>query len=77
MGNTGRADSQEPFGNANCTGRAPLQVTLDKGWNEILIKLPVGAFSTSENRLVKWMFTCALTTPDGRAAAEVKYLTDF
>ena len=77
VGNTGRADSQEPFGNANCTGRAPLQVTLDKGWNEILIKLPVGAFSTSENRLVKWMFTCALTTPDGRAAAEVKYLTDF
>ena len=73
VGNTGRADRQEPFGNANCTGRAPLQVTLDKGWNEILIKLPVGAFSTPEYRLVKWMFTCALTTPDGRAAAEVEY----
>ena len=50
---------------------------LDKGWHEILIKLPVGAFSTPETRLVKWMFTCALTTPDGRAAAEVKYETDF
>ena len=73
VGNTGRADRQEPFGNANCTGRAPLQVTLDKGWNEILIKLPVGAFSSPEYRLVKWMFTCALTTPDGRAAAEVEY----
>ncbi len=77
VGNTGRADSQEPFGNANCAGRAPLPVPLDKGWNELLIKLPVGAFSTPETRLVKWMFTCALTTPDGRAAAEVKYETDF
>ena len=28
---------------------------------------------TPETRLVKWMFTCALTTPDGRAAAEVEY----
>ena len=77
VGNTGRADRQEPFGNANCAGRTPIPVTLDKGWNEFLIKLPVGAFSTPENRLVKWMFTCALTTPDGRAAAEVKYSTDF
>ena len=77
VGNTGRADSQEPFGNANCAGRAPLPVPLDKGWNELLIKLPVGAFSTPETRLVKWMFTGALTTPDGRAAAEVKYETDF
>jgi hypothetical protein len=77
VGNTGRADRQDPFGNANCAGRAPLPVPLDKGWNELLIKLPVGAFSTPETRLVKWMFTCALTTPDGRAAAEVKYETDF
>ena len=77
VGNPERADSQDPFGNANCAGRAPLPVSLDKGWNEILVKLPVGAFSTPETRLVKWMFTCALTTPDGRAAAEVKYSTDF
>ena len=77
VGNTGRADRQDPFGNANCAGRAPLPVTLDKGWNELLVKLPVGAFSTPETRLVKWMFTCALTTPDGRAAAEVKYETTF
>ena len=76
-GNPGRADSQDPFGNANCAGRAPLPVVLDKGWNELLVKLPVGAFSTPETRLVKWMFTCALTTPDGRAAAEVDYSTDF
>lgn len=76
-GNTELADYQEPFGNANAAGRAPMTVHLQKGWNELLIKLPVGAFSTKENRLVKWMFTCALTTPDGRAAADVDYSTDF
>ena len=76
-GNTERADSQMPFGNANCTGRAPLPVTLKKGWNEVLVKLPVGEFSTPENRLVKWMFTSSFTTPDGRKAAEIKYSTDF
>ncbi len=48
-------------------------VLLRKGWNTVLVKLPVGAFSTPETRLVKWMFTCAFTTPDGRSAAPVKY----
>lgn len=76
-GNTETADYQDPFGNANAAGRPPLPLTLDKGWNEILVKLPVGAFSTKETRLVKWMFTCALTTPDGRAAAKVKYGASF
>ena len=48
-------------------------VKLEKGWNTVLIKLPVGEFTTPEARLVKWMFTCAFTTPDGRAAAELRY----
>ena len=48
-------------------------VLLRKGWNTVLVKLPVGAFSTPETRLVKWMFTCAFTTPDGRSAAPLKY----
>lgn len=26
-------------------------------WNKVLIKLPVGKFTTSEVRLVKWMFS--------------------
>ena len=64
-------------GNANAVGRAPMPVTLEKGWNKILIKLPVSAFSTPETRLVKWMFTCALTTPDGRKAADITYSTDL
>ena len=72
-GNRQLADYQEPFGNANCAGRQPLAVTLEKGWNDVLVKLPVGAFSTAENRLVKWMFTCAFTTLDGREAADIQY----
>jgi hypothetical protein len=73
VGNQEQADYQDPFGNANCAGRAPQPVTLKKGWNTVLIKLPVGAFSTPETRLVKWMFTCAFTTPDGRRAADIQY----
>ena len=76
-GNPERADYQDPFGNANAVGRAPMPVTLKKGWNEVLIKLPVGEFSTPENRLVKWMFTCAFTTLDGREAANIKYSNDL
>ena len=48
-------------------------VRLKKGWNTVLVKLPVGAFSTPETRLVKWMFTCAFTTPNGRRAADLIY----
>ena len=76
-GNPERAGSQDPFGNVNCTGRTPMPVKLEKGWNEVLIKLPVGEFSTPETRLVKWMFTCAFTTPDGREVANVKYSNDL
>ena len=72
-GNMELADYQEPFGNANASARPPLSVKLAKGWNDVLVKLPVGAFSTKENRLTKWMFSCAFTTLDGRAAADIKY----
>ena len=51
---------ETPFGNENCTGREPLRVPLKAGWNWILVKLPVGAFTTPEVRLVKWMFTCTI-----------------
>lgn len=43
------------------------------GWNNVLVKLPVGDFTTPETRLVKWMFTCAFTTSDGRKAACLTY----
>lgn len=55
--------------NENFAARAPIPVKLHKGWNKVLIKLPVGEFKTPETRLVKWMFTFVFTTPDGRHAA--------
>ena len=51
--------------NENFSARPPLLVTLNKGWNKILLKLPVGKFSTPEIRLQKWMFTFVFVTPDG------------
>lgn len=56
--------------NENFTARPPVAVTLNEGWNKVLIKLPVGAFSLSQIRLVKWMFTCVFVTPDGKNAVE-------
>ena len=60
VGDKGPVDWETPFGNENCAGRYPMTVQLREGWNWILIKLPVGDFTTPEVRLVKWMFTCAL-----------------
>lgn len=40
--------------------RAPSQIALKKGWNTILVKLPVGSFKgTDWQNPVKWMFTFA------------------
>lgn len=59
-----------PLGNENFEARPPIPVTLEKGWNKVLLKLPVGAFSTPEVRLVKWMFTFVFVTPDGEKAVD-------
>ncbi|ADV44725.1 Glycoside hydrolase, family 20, catalytic core [Bacteroides helcogenes P 36-108] len=58
------------LGNENCVARPPLMVHLNKGWNKVFLKLPVGKFSIPEVRLVKWMFTAVFVTPDGEKAAE-------
>lgn len=58
------------LGNENCVVRPPLAVHLNKGWNKVLIKLPIGKFSMSETRLVKWMFTAVFVTLDGEKAVE-------
>ncbi len=62
-------DNELPLTNENAAVRKPLQVKLRKGWNDVMIKLPVGKFNARETRLVKWMFTFVLTTPDGKEAA--------
>lgn len=59
-----------PLGNENCVVRPPITVRLQKGWNKVFIKLPVGAFSLPETRLLKWMYTFVLVTPDGKKAVD-------
>lgn len=62
-------NNEIPLGNENLAVRRPLLVQLHKGWNTLLLKLPVGQFNTPQVRLVKWMFAATFTTPDGREAA--------
>lgn len=57
------------LGNENMVVRDPIEVTLKKGWNKVLIKLPIGKFSIPEVRLTKWMFAAAFVTKDGKKAA--------
>lgn len=52
--------------NENYIAGDPIEVQLNKGWNKILLKLPVGKFSSPEVRLQKWMFTFVFVTPDGK-----------
>lgn len=58
------------LGNENCTARPPLHVHLNKGWNKVFMKLPVGRFTTSQIWLVKWSFTAVFVTLDGSYAVE-------
>lgn len=68
---THRTKSNEiALGNENCVVRPPLEVRLNKGWNKVFLKLPVGKFSTPEVRLVKWMFTTVFVTLDGEKAVD-------
>ena len=46
--------------NENYMSRPAIDITLKKGWNKLMLKLPVGKFSSKETRLVKWMFTTAI-----------------
>ena len=63
-------NNELPLGNENITARAPQPVTLQKGWNKIFLKLPIGKFKQPEVRLVKWMFTTVLVTLDGKKAVD-------
>lgn len=62
--------NETPLGNENWTSRPPIPVRLRKGWNKLLLKLPVGRFQTPEVRLVKWMFAAVFVTADGRDALD-------
>ncbi|HLF66046.1 MAG TPA: hypothetical protein VI522_00360, partial [Gammaproteobacteria bacterium] len=53
--------------NENFTGRDPIWVTLNKGWNKVLLKLP---YINAAYRLDKWMFTFVFTDVNGYAAVD-------
>jgi len=65
-----KPDRETPYTNENLWSRPPVSVNLKEGWNSLVIKLPVGKFSTPETRLVKWMFTAMIVTPDGNKQPE-------
>nr|WP_293833363.1 beta-N-acetylhexosaminidase [uncultured Arsenicibacter sp.] len=55
---------EQPYRDEPYELRPPVSITLHKGWNKLLVKLPVGAFSTKDYRLVKWLFTCVFVRQD-------------
>lgn len=58
-------NNEIPLTNENWQTRNLIEVKLEKGWNRILLKLPVGKFGTDQIRLVKWMFNFAIVeAPD-------------
>lgn len=58
------------LGNNNMLARDPIPVHLKKGWNKVLIKLPIDKFSIPQVRLSKWMFSAVFVTKDGRNGIE-------
>ena len=56
--NAGKGNSEVPLANQGYSYRAPTKVHFKKGWNTILIKLPVKSFRGKDwQNPVKWMFT--------------------
>ena len=51
----------------NFTARPVTQISLKKGWNKVLLKLP---FNPNGTRLKKWIFTFVLTDKSGGNALE-------
>ncbi len=64
-----KGDAEDPLIDEGYAYRPPTPVHLDKGWNRILVKAPVGKDK------VKWMCTAALVSWDGRMARELEGVT--
>ncbi|MES2429035.1 MAG: family 20 glycosylhydrolase [Bacteroidota bacterium] len=46
--------------------RRPIPVQLKMGWNQLMVKLPVGSFNSTKGQVpVKWMFTAVFVKPFG------------
>ncbi|GAB3273750.1 family 20 glycosylhydrolase [Larkinella harenae] len=68
------ASHEEPYQDEAYELRPPIPITLKKGWNKLLLKLPVSTFSTKQTRLVKWLYTCAFVQRKGTHYTEVPNL---
>ena len=67
--NSGKSiNSEVNLGNENFPAREPIPISLNAGWNKVLLKLPY--VNASNIRLNKWMFTFVLTDATGRHALE-------
>lgn len=62
-----------PLRNENWQSRPTQRITLNEGWNTIMLKLPVGQFQTRELRLVKWMWNFVILGEDGKEAKDLKW----
>ncbi len=58
-------DLETPYEDESPELRPPTKAFLNKGWNLVLLKLPVGAWKTPEYRLVKWQFTAVFVKQNG------------
>lgn len=56
-----KGDLEIPYIDENYMMRAPVQIHLKKGWNQILTKIPVGSFTAKVwHTPNKWMFTAII-----------------
>ncbi len=67
----GGSGAETELTNENFTGRLPVQLQLNAGWNKVFLKLPY--VDASNIRLNKWMFTFVLTDTEGRNALDLIY----
>jgi len=56
-----KGDPEVPLIDEGYSYRPPTMIKLNKGWNKVLIKSPVGSFKSHDWQTpVKWMFTFLL-----------------
>lgn len=68
--------SETMLTNENLAARGVTKITLKKGWNKVLIKLPYVTLDRKIVRLNKWLFTFAITNEAGtQALPGIKYST--
>lgn len=52
-----KGHSEIPLVDEGYAYRTPTRISLNKGWNTVLLKLPVSTFKADSQNPVKWMFT--------------------